>query len=1138
MDNRTNRNSVGTKIKLCTVNICGMSERSKFALNKYIEDEQIDLLAVQEIDTTDQVKLELINRSVICDTNKAANKGAALYISDKFSITKLEAISKISKNIDSCWGLVVIRNRRYIIGNVYAKLKYRPAIKEIMKMLKAAKDRQQELKATGVILTGDFNARHVSWGDAWNNDYGKELVDSLDHTLYSISISKTPTFLCANGGSFIDFSIISNNIVDCVSSCRTDDNIELFSGAPIRGHVPLITELIIREQVDPEEISEKLDITKMRWEEWTQNIENTIEENEEMTSETNPYSLWNQLNGIITEATDTFGQTKKSCRHSKPYWTNTLTTLSKQLQAARKCWSKRNTDRNLHQLNIAKEAFDEERKKVCQDFLINKAKQLNSVEAQRFWKEFNKLFKKKEKQKIDPLDNGNNGVFTEPQEIEKCLFSTFFEAKHLIDGNFDDAFYNEINNLYEEIINDATDPINEDEDVHQINRDVTLEEINKAIKYTGNSVDNCNFHPTMFRHLGNKAKTMLQKLFNLCLAKQQWVWEAAEVIFLRKAGKDSYSKPGSYRPICLTSYIGKLLEGIIAIRIEQLIARKNHIDPDQEGFSKSKNTIRYLNRLHLGIKVDKENLLTVLCLFVDFEKAFDSVWKKGLIVKLKNLGIKGNVLKLIDNFLFSRKVALKINGKLGDLQQCSEYGLPQGSVLSPVLFKLYLSDFLAELLNRPDIVLYKFADDGTIKITARNSQTCVDTMEYVLECLQAWTKKWRMKINCDKNKTEVLCFNTVEGNKDIIPKQFKIGDKVIYRVSETKVLGLLIDEDLNYKSHSQEVLKSLHATWSTLCKYSSRHWGFNQNVMLYLVKALFISKLSYAAHIWINKENIKEINKLWYHVLKSITGAVLNISQNLAEVILGVPPIIIQAKINSIKHFLKLNIKPVASDRYKEFLHATYNDPHTLSTSLHIKYKEIFRFLEWKLKEYKPHFTNIEVEIVNTKQFGRFFELSAKASSYTQKMMNRYIEDVLWSSSLKTQFQLDGYPSYPNPSCSTLPIPPNTGRKSEVLLMSLMYKNNLLNSSLFKLGKVPSPLCSLCAAEEETADHILFRCNQVDEGLRLNVATHYKVANNISENSEIEADFIQLVNTSRNKNFVESCINLVNSTNLKVTVEL
>ena len=82
--------------------------------------------------------------------------------------------------------------------------------------------------------------------------------------------------------------------------------------------------------------------------------------------------------------------------------------------------------------------------------------------------------------------------------------------------------------------------------------------------------------------------------------------------------------------------------------------------------------------------------------------------------------------------------------------------------------------------------------------------------------------------------------------------------------------------------------------------------------------------------------------------------------------------------------------------------------------------------------------------------------------------------------------------------------------------MSLMYKNNLLNRSLYKLGKVPSPMCSLCAAEEETADHILFRCNQVEESLRQSVVTNYKAANNISDSGIVEADFIQLINTSRN----------------------
>ena len=129
----------------------------------------------------------------------------------------------------------------------------------------------------------------------------------------------------------------------------------------------------------------------------------------------------------------------------------------------------------------------------------------------------------------------------------------------------------------------------------------------KAIKYNGKSVDNCNFDPTMFLHLGNEAKTVLKKLFNLCLSTKKWVWEAAEVIFLRKPGKESYAKPGSYRPICITPYIGKLFEAIIAVRLEALLLKTNHVDPDQEGFSKQKNTIRYLNRLNLGIKVNKNN---------------------------------------------------------------------------------------------------------------------------------------------------------------------------------------------------------------------------------------------------------------------------------------------------------------------------------------------------------------------------------------------------------------------------------------------------------------------------------------------------------------------------------------------------
>ena len=154
--------------------------------------------------------------------------------------------SKMSKNLDSCWGLVVAHKKRFIFGNIYVKLNYKEAIPEVLKMLEAAKQKQAELKASGIILTGDFNARHQSWGDSCSNYYGKILAESLDNTSYSLCTSQSPTFLCSNGSSYIDLNIISTDIAEAVVSCRTDDEVELFSGAPARGHVPLITELTIK----------------------------------------------------------------------------------------------------------------------------------------------------------------------------------------------------------------------------------------------------------------------------------------------------------------------------------------------------------------------------------------------------------------------------------------------------------------------------------------------------------------------------------------------------------------------------------------------------------------------------------------------------------------------------------------------------------------------------------------------------------------------------------------------------------------------------------------------------------------------------------------------------------------------------
>ena len=1136
------RTNVIKKVKLCTINICGLSDHSKMTLNNFVQSENIDILSVLETGTDDPDKLELLNMSVINDTNKAANKGAALYLSNKYSMTKLDIISKLSRNLDSCWGLVVMSKKRYIIGSIYVKLNHKPAITEVLRMLKAAEQKQIEHKAAGIILTGDFNARHLCWGDKLNNYYGSTLAEALDNTKYLICTSSTPTFLCANGSSYIDLNIISNNLAESVDICRTDEGVELYSGAPKRGHVPLITEISLSSEQSSQQSIEKLDISKMQWGEWTEHIEAKIEEHRQFyDSEDSPYRAWNHLNQIITKATDTYCKTKKSSNHSKPYWTESLTTLSQNLRAARKNYIKRNTESNLNKLNEAKENFDEERKIACQNFIIDTAKQLNAAQAQKFWKNFNKLFKKKSVQKIDPLFDDDGQLLTENDKIDLKLFSVFFEAKHIVTGNFDDAFYHEINDIYDQLIygvdeEDAAE--GHTQETKDLNKSISISEIMKAIKTSGKSVDNFNFHPAMFRHLGNKAISIIQQLFNMCLKRHEWIWDSAEVIFLRKAGKDSYAKPGSYRPICITSYIGKLFESIIARRIEMLLLKTEQTDPNQEGFSAGKNTIRYLNRLHLNIEADIEKPLTTLCLFVDFEKAFDSVWKKALIVKLHRLGIQGNILKLLNSFLFTRKITLNINGEQGNTRNSSEYGLPQGSALSPVLFKIFIIDFLCEFEDDPNIAVLKFADDATVKISAEDSPTCVSILKRVINCVHIWSQKWRMKINCDRNKTEIICFHTAEGNRDLIPKTFKVGDEEIHRVAETKVLGLIIDEELTYRSHSQMVLKALYNRWSSISRYSNKHWGFKMKVMLYLLKALFISKLAYASHIWMTKHNLTEINRLWYHILKSITGAVLNINLNVSEVILGIPPLSIQTRVNSIKHFLKIINTPVQNDAYKSFLTTIYDPTSRGPKLIHNKLKEIFLFLKWKLQHHPTHFTIDDENIVLNKRFCEFTQLSRKSCTYSQSMMKLYTEKELWASSLRNQFQIDGYQLSPTPSCDLIPLPPNTTRKQEVQFLSLLYKNNLLNQTLWNLSRVPSPLCTYCNQQEETAEHLLFTCNHVEEQLRTDVTSSYRRALNLTSEDMVPESYVGLLNASRDNNFVSDCVNIVKGLDVRVTFEL
>ena len=952
--------------------------------------------------------------------------------------------------------------------------------------------------------------------------------------------SSSSTFLAANGSSHVDFFITSTNLDQYLDQPFADHFVNLYSGAPLRGHVPVLMNIQSSPVTHRSMNEQKYKLKSMDWFNWTWDIEAnlTTETIDSLNSDESVQELLDLIENTIKTSTSENCPTKCVSKHSKPYWTPELTILSEKLRFDLKSYLTRNTDSALAAYLSSKSSFEEARKIACQQFILRQTKNLNTSQANKFWKEFNRLFKPPSNQMVEALLSEDGSILTENEDIEKEMFSTFFQAKH-IEANtsqFNDEFFHEINDLYNHIKSSDFQPCGDtlDRFPHSslLYCPVTQWEVSETIngiKSLAASFDNQEMHQSMLKKLGSNAIYALSKLYTLCLRNGLWLWNDSKVVFLKKDGKSSYSKAGAYRPISISPYIGKLFERILAKRLELYLQKVGILDENQEGFSKGKNTVRYLHRLTAGIKGDIMKKLTVLCLFIDFEKAFDSVWKKGLVVKLWKAGVHGCYLKTLDSFLFGRSVCLLVNGFLGPKRSCQEYGLPQGSVLSPMLFKFFILDLEATCQEHQQITIFKFADDGTVKVVGRDVEECLFYLNLAMDGISQWTSCWRMVINCDVNKTEVICFNSY--NDTAVPSSFNLGGKEIKLTDQTKVLGVILDEKLSYKQHSKSVYNKLIYQWVSLSRYANRNWGMCQTVMVRITKTILFSSLFYGSTVWMNNStNMGDINKLWYRVSKAAVGAVFNTHGAILEVILGVPPLQIMQRIIAVKHYLK-----ALSDT--DDIHFRFIKNQVLEGNPRIlcHLRDVQKFLSWKADSFSNEIEPGDLTTLAQRNLGSVLQLSQKTLKYTKGMMQQFTE-LLWQDCLNNRLMTEGWSTIPNVSCNPLPIPLGTSREAEVLVMSLMYKNNLLNSFLFRVNRDlwRSPLCP-CGLEEQTSVHLLTNCSMVDATLNAEAKRIMCLCNNIGTLIDPVFDLnCAIINCSRDSNFINLCIRVVESEDLNL----
>ena len=373
-------------------------------------------------------------------------------------------------------------------------------------------------------------------------------------------------------------------------------------------------------------------------------------------------------------------------------------------------------------------------------------------------------------------------------------------------------------------------------------------------------------HPKLLLRTRKIIAPVLAHFFNLCIEKREYpdLLKIAKVIPLfKKSLEDERNEPGNYRPISLLSAINKILEKIIHMRLTRFIVKNDILYKYQFGFRRSHSTTLALidvvdnirKNLHMGKKVAG--------VYIDFSKAFDTVNHDILVQKLEHYGISGNMLELLKSYLNNRRQYTVANGTESEELEIN-CGVPQGSVLGPLLFILYTND----IQNCTEHTLKLFADDTNGFIFEDNHTQLKKKIIKLLQNLFKWSEENKLTINTSKT-----CFSIFHRSKDLVPtflNSVKIPGSpnliTIKREKVSKYLGLYLDEQISWEHHLN------HAEDGLLAKLTKVNNSFKmvkhcipeKNKKL-IFNAYFLSKIQYgielfgcADHKLIHKLQVKQ----------------------------------------------------------------------------------------------------------------------------------------------------------------------------------------------------------------------------------------------------------------------------------------
>ena len=425
--------------------------------------------------------------------------------------------------------------------------------------------------------------------------------------------------------------------------------------------------------------------------------------------------------------------------------------------------------------------------------------------------------KRKIKEAVSSLKDENNKL-TESAKDTANLLASFFSSTFVQEpyGPLQKEFYKNCENLISDL-------------------DISASEVKKLLEKvnTTKSPGPDNINPKLLlslaenEHFVNSVTTLFVKCFESgCIPLQ---WKTANVVALHKKGSKALAS--NYRPISLTCIMCKMYEQLIRQHVMNHV--RSSISNKQHGFLPGRSCLSNLLEA-LDIIFDMiANGENVDIFYLDFQKAFDTVPHFRLLVKLSSFGIHGKTLNVVQDFLSDRTFSVSV-GDSKSKQYNVTSGVPQGSVLGPLLFLLYINDLPENIKN----AVLLFADD--LKMIAKSSTKEINQKD--IDSLVLWQNKWLIQFNTKDNKCKVL-----HAGKSNPCNSYFMGDVLLPSVETEKDLGVTISKNLDFVDY---VYSCINKTNSMIAWVTRTFVSREKELMLKIYKSMIRPNLEYCVQLW------------------------------------------------------------------------------------------------------------------------------------------------------------------------------------------------------------------------------------------------------------------------------------------------